>query len=171
MLTNELVLGSSGFAPLDSIYQLVAFLVLMLLLKKFAWAPLVKMMKEREDYVANEIDSAEKAKQEATELLQQHQQMMKEARLETQALIESAKKQGELQREEIIQTARSEAERLKESARLEIQQEKENAVATLKEQVASLSVLIASKVIEKELNEKDQEALIQEYIKKAGEER
>lgn len=171
VLFDGLVLGaSSGFTWLDSLYQLLAFLVLMWLLKKFAWAPLMKIMKDREEFVANEIDAAENARKEANVLLEQHKQMVKEARQETQSLIENAKKQGELQREEIVQFARTEAEKLKESARIEIEQEKRKAVDALREQVASLSVLIASKVIEKELSEKDQDALIQEYIKKAGEE-
>ena len=141
----------------------------MWLVKKYAWGPLMKVMRDREEYVANEISEAEKARKEAVTLLEKHKQMVKEVREESQALIERAKKQGESQKEEIIQAARMEAERLKETARLEIQQEKENAVKELREQVASLSVLIASKVIEKELDEKDQEALIQDYIKKAGE--
>ncbi|MCY7700172.1 F0F1 ATP synthase subunit B, partial [Bacillus safensis] len=85
--------------------------------------------------------------------------------------IENAKKIGEKQKEEIIQAARQESERLKESARTEIVKEKEQAVAALREQVASLSVLIASKVIEKELDEQAQEKLIQEYLKEAGESR
>ena len=68
-------------------------------------------------------------------------------------------------------SARSEAERLKNAAKREIEQQKEKAVAALREQVASLSVLIASKVIEKELSEEDQEKLINEYIQEAGEER
>jgi len=84
-------------------------------------------------------------------------------------LIESAKKQGDLQREEIIATARGEAERIKESAKLEIEQQKEKAVTAIREQVAQLSVLIASKVIEKELSAADQEKLINEYIQEAGE--
>ena len=64
---------------------------------------------------------------------------------------------------------RAEAERIKEAAKLEIEQQKEKAVAAIREQVASLSVLIASKVIEKELTAQDQDALINEYIKEAGE--
>ena len=67
--------------------------------------------------------------------------------------------------------ARTEAERLKESAKLEIEQQKEKAVAAIREQVASLSVLIASKVIEKELSAADQDKLINDYIQEAGEER
>jgi F-type H+-transporting ATPase subunit b len=79
------------------------------------------------------------------------------------------KKQADAQREEIISTARAEAERLKNAAKLEIEQEKAKAVAALREQVASLSVMIASKVIEKEISEKDHEKLIMESIKEAGE--
>ena len=171
VLSEGLVVAAAqGITWGDALYQLLAFLVLMWLLKKFAWGPLMNVMKKREEHVANEIDQAEKARKEAEELLAQHQQMVKEARQQSQEFIEQAKLQGETQKEEIISAARQEAERLKESARLEIQQERENAVKALREQVASLSVLIASKVIEKELDEKDQEALIQEYIKKAGEE-
>ncbi|MFE9522426.1 F0F1 ATP synthase subunit B, partial [Bacillus velezensis] len=66
---------------------------------------------------------------------------------------------------------RAESERLKEAARTEIVKEKEQAVSALREQVASLSVLIASKVIEKELDEQAQEQLIQDYLKEVGESR
>ena len=86
-------------------------------------------------------------------------------------MIENSKEHGEAQRKEIIEIAREEAERLKESARLEIEQQKEQAVTALREQVASLSVMIASKVIEKELNEEDQQKLINDYVQRAGEER
>ena len=147
------------------------FIILLALLKKFAWGPLMGIMKQREEHVANEIDTAEKSRKEAQELLEEQRNLLKEARKEAQELIENAKKQGEIQREEIIVAARAEAERLKETAKLEIEQQKEKAVAALREQVASLSVLIASKVIEKELNEEDQEKLINEYIQEAGEER
>lgn len=170
VVTDAFVLGATGFALGNALYQLVAFVVLMWLLKKFAWGPLVRVMQKREEHVAHEIDTAEQARKEAEELLLEHKQMVKEAQQEAQTFIENAKKQGEIQKEEIIEQAKKEAQRLKEAAKLEIQQERENAVQALREQVASLSVMIASKVIEKELNEKDQEALIQEYIKKAGEE-
>ncbi|WP_423748931.1 F0F1 ATP synthase subunit B [Caldibacillus debilis] len=170
VLTN-LAVGAAGFTWLDSLYQLVAFILLMVLLKKYAWAPLMKVMQDRENYIANEIENAEKARKEAEELLEKHRQMVKEARLETQKFIEEAKRQGEIQKENIIEAARLEAERLKEAAKAEIEQEREKAVAALREQVASLSVLIASKVIEKEIDEKDHEALVQEMLKKVGEER
>jgi len=103
--------------------------------------------------------------------LEEQRAMLKDARQQSLALIEDAKKHGEEQREEIIAVARQEAERVKQSAKIEIEQQKEQAITALREQVASLSVMIASKVIEKELNEADQQKLINEYIQEAGEER
>lgn len=171
MLTNSLVLGSAaiGFNSGDMVYQLVAFIILLILLKKFAWGPLMGIMKQREDHIASEIEAAEQSRSEAKKILEEQRNLLKEARNEAQGLIESAKKQGDVQREEIIVAARAESERIKESAKLEIEQQKEKAVATIREQVASLSVLIASKVIEKELSAEDQEKLINEYIQEAGE--
>ncbi|QQZ09211.1 F0F1 ATP synthase subunit B [Heyndrickxia vini] len=176
MLTSSFILGvaEGGHKFLntgDIIFQLLMFIILLALLKKFAWGPLMGIMKQREEYVANEIEAAEKSRAEASNLLEEQRALLKEARVEAQGLIENAKKQGDLQREEIITTARTEANRLKESAKVEIEQQKELAVAALREQVASLSVLIASKVIEKELTVADQEKLINDYIQEAGEKR
>jgi F-type H+-transporting ATPase subunit b len=169
VLTNALVLGEAHINSGDIIFQLLMFIILLALLKKYAWGPLVGIMKQREDHIANEIEAAEKSRVEANKFLEETRQELKKAREDAQALIENAKKQGERQKDEIIAAARQEAERLKESAKAEINRQKEQAVAELREQVASLSVLIASKVIEKELSEQDQEKLIQDFIKEAGE--
>ncbi|KAB2336512.1 F0F1 ATP synthase subunit B [Cytobacillus depressus] len=168
MLTSSLVLGVK-FNGGDIIFQLVMFAVLLVLLKIFAWGPLMGIMRQREEHVAGEIEAAEQSRQDAKKLLDEQRNLLKEARAEAQGLIESAKKQGDLQREEIIATARLESDRIKESAKLEIEQQKEKAVTAIREQVASLSVLIASKVIEKELSTEDQDKLINEYIQEAGE--
>lgn len=175
MLTNSFVLGTAAegvhFNGGDIIFQLLVFIVLLALLKKFAWGPLMGIMKQREELIASEITAAENSRLEASKLLEEQRNLLKEARTDAQNLMENAKKQGEVQREEIIATARTEADRLKEAAKLEIEQQKEKAVSAIREQVASLSVLIASKVIEKELNAADQDKLINEYIQEAGEER
>lgn len=168
MITNGLVLAAA-WTPLDAVYQLVVFLILLALLKKFAWGPLLGIMKDRENYIANEIDSAEKSRVEANKYLEEQRELLKEARSEAQALIESAKKQGEQQREEIIAASRAESERMVESAKLQIEQQKEQAVSAIRDQVATLSVLVASKVIEKELSVKDQDKLIQDIIQEAVE--
>ncbi|KXZ17065.1 ATP synthase F0F1 subunit B [Bacillus nakamurai] len=155
----------------DILFQLLAMLILLALLKKFALGPLLNIMKQREDHIAGEITSAEERNKEAQQLIEEQRVLLKEAKQESQSLIENAKKLGEKQKEDIIQAARAESERLKEAARTEIVKEKEQAVSALREQVASLSVLIASKVIEKELDEQAQEKLIQDYLKEVGESR
>jgi F-type H+-transporting ATPase subunit b len=170
VLSNSLVLGAAEHVHYGNIvFQLVMFLILLLLLKKFAWGPLMGIMKQREDHIASEINAAENSRLEAKKLLDEQRDLLKEARQEAQNLMENARKQGDLQREEIVVAARAESERIKEAAKLEIEQQKEKAVAAIREQVASLSVLIASKVIEKELSAQDQDQLINEYIKEAGE--
>jgi F-type H+-transporting ATPase subunit b len=168
VLTSSFVLGAA-FNGGDIVFQLLMFIILLALLKKYAWGPLMGIMKQREEHIANEIQAAEQSRVEANKLLEEQRSLLKEARTEAQELIENAKKQAEVQREEIITLARAEAERIKEAAKLEIEQQKEKAVAAIRDQVASLSVLIASKVIEKELTAEDQEKLINEYIQEVGE--
>ncbi|HEY9578107.1 MAG TPA: F0F1 ATP synthase subunit B [Pseudobacillus sp.] len=172
MLANAFVLGSSaGFNGGDILFQLAMFIILLALIKKFAWGPLMGIMQQREDHIASEIDAAEKSRVEASKLLEETRAELKASRQQAQEIIENAKKVGDSQKQEIIAAARAEAERLKESAKMEIEQQTEQAMTSLREQVASLSVLIASKVIEKDLSAADQEKLINEYIQEAGEER
>ncbi|WP_077215062.1 F0F1 ATP synthase subunit B [Bacillus dakarensis] len=173
LFSDSLVLGAAGggFNGGDIAFQLIMFIILLALLKKFAWGPLMGIMQQREEHIAGEIGAAEQSRQETQKLLEEQRNLLKEARNEAQVMIENAKKQGDVQREEIISIARTEAERIKESAKVEIEQQKEQAVAAIREQVASLSVMIASKVIEKELSVQDQEKLINEYIQEAGENR
>ena len=165
-----LILGAA--IPFGTIaYTLLVFLILLIMLRKFAWGPLMGIMKEREEHVASEIDAAEKNNVEAKKLVEEQREMLKQSRVEAQELIERAKKQAVDQKDVIVAAAKEEAESIKASAVQEIQREKEQAIAALQEQVASLSVQIASKVIEKELKEEDQVKLIREYIKEVGEAR
>lgn len=152
------------------LYTLLTFVILLILLKKWAWGPIMNMMKQREEFVANEIETAERNRKEAEQYLEEQRAEIQKARQESQTIIENAKKISEKQGQDIVANAKAEAERVKESALVEIQRERDLAVATLREQVASLSVLIATKVIEKELDEKEQEKLIQDYLKEVGEE-
>lgn len=177
MSLDFLVLASAeagthaGINSGDIIYQLAAFIILLILLRKYAFGPLMGIMKQREKHISNEIEAAEKSRKEAERFAAEQSEALKGARQDAQELIENAKKLGEQQQKEIIEAAKAEATRLKDSAVKEIQQEKDRAISALREQVASLSVLIASKVIEKELSEQDQQKLIDEYIKEVGEER
>ena len=172
MSFDYLVLGASGQDGLniwDILATLFFFILLMALLKKVAWGPLMGIMTQREELIASEIAAAENSRGESQRLLEEQRDLLKEARTEALAIVENAKKQGDASREEIITTARSEAIRLKESAIREIDTEKERAIAAVREEVVSLSVLAASKVLEKEVSEEDNRALIEATIAKAGE--
>lgn len=155
----------------DMLVQLVFFIILLVLVKKYAWGPVMGMMQKREEYVANEIEIAEQNRAEAERASKEATEQLRQTKEEAQKIIEDAKHIGVKQQEEIIDTARKEADRIKVSAQEEIQNEKERAIQALQDKVASLSVLIASKVIEKEINAEDQERLINEYIQEVGEER
>lgn len=163
--------GVGGLQLGDMFVTLFFFVVLLALLKKFAWGPLMNMMEKREQYVANEIEEAEKSRAEAEKSAKDAAAQLNQVRQEAQQIIEDAKVAGVKQEQDIIESARLEAERIKKQAQADIQNEKEQAIQALQAQVASLSVLVASKVIEKEINAQDQEQFIDQYIKEVGEER
>jgi F-type H+-transporting ATPase subunit b len=94
---------------------------------------------------------------------------MRRARQQAQEIIQKATKAGEEQASEIIESAKSEAARIKEAALADIQREKEKAVAELREQVATLSVLVAGKIIGRQMTQDIQREMVQEFIKEAGE--
>lgn len=167
------VLGAStgGINGGDILFQLFTFLLLLAFLRKFAFGPLMGVMKKREEHISNEISQAEESRKEAEQFVIQQREALEGARNEAQVLIDNARKMGEQQEKDMLEKARQEAARLKVAAMKEIEQEKEQAISALREQVASLSVMIATKVIEKELNEAEQQKLINEYIKEVGEER
>lgn len=104
----------------DTIFSLVTFIILLAILRKFAWGPLMNMMKDREEHIANEIETAEKNRKESEQYLEDQRKEIERAREEAQSIIENSKKTGEKQGEEIIAQAKSEAERIKNDAVAEI---------------------------------------------------
>src|SRR5699024_1468542 len=97
----------------DMLAQLFFFLVLLALVTKFAWRPVMDMMKKREDYVANEIDAAEKSRADAEAASKEAEAQLRQMKQETQKIIEDARNAGIKQEQDIIASARQEAERLK----------------------------------------------------------
>ncbi|TAA72918.1 F0F1 ATP synthase subunit B [Planococcus salinarum] len=171
MFFDHLALGATGeFLNIgDILVTLSTFLVLMFLLKKFAWGPLMGVMQQREDLIASEIETAENSRLESKKMLDEQRSLLKDARTQAQEIVENAKKQGEVSREEIITTARAESGRMKEAAVLEIANERDKAISAVRQEVVALSLLAATKVLEKEISEEDNRQLINETIAKAGE--
>lgn len=151
------------------LFQLLAFIVLFILLKKYAFGPLLGVMEKRQKQIDDQIKSAETNRQEAERLLKEQNETMQKSRIEAHQIIENAKASSEKQALAILDNAKVEAERIKNQALQEINLEKEKAVAELREQVGALSVLIAAKMIEKEIDEKTQSKLIDDIMKQVGE--
>lgn len=158
----------STFAFGDVLFSLFTFIILLLLLRRFAWGPIVEQMKKRENHISNEIETAENHRQEAEKYLEEQRVEMEKAREEAQSIIETSRKTAQEQSKEIIRESHEEANRMKDNALADITREREQAVEALRAQVGQLSVLIATKIIEKELDEEEQEKLIQEYVQESG---
>ena len=170
MLDQALIIGAAnGLLFGDMIIQLITFIILLALITKFAWKPLMNVMQEREQHIASEIDQAEQSNQEAKRLMNEANDELKNTRQNAQQIIDDANETAKNQQADLIKAAKEEAARIKENARLEIEQERDKAIHALQTQVGSLSVQIASKVIEKELSETEQEKLINDYLEKVGE--
>lgn len=148
--------------------QIFHFLLLLVLLRLVAYKPLLRILEERQKWVAGRIAQAEQAHAEAEKIKADLEAEMRRAREQAQAIIDKATKAGEEQAQNIIAQAKAEAERLKEGALADIQREKEKAVAELRDQVASLAILVAGKVIKEGLDAKAHERLVQDAIKEVG---
>ncbi len=148
--------------------QIAAFLILYLLLQKFAFGPLFGMMEKRRQLVKDQIQTADNNRKQAELLLEEQKQALQQTRKEAYDIIEQAKQTGSRQADDILHAAREEANRLKDEALKDIESEKNKAVAALRSQVSAMSVLIASKIIEKQIDEKSQEELVEHYLKKVG---
>ncbi|HFE6041737.1 TPA: F0F1 ATP synthase subunit B [Staphylococcus aureus] len=166
---NLFVLGAAGGVEWGTvIVQVLTFIVLLALLKKFAWGPLKDVMDKRERDINRDIDDAEQAKLNAQKLEEENKQKLKETQEEVQKILEDAKVQARQQQEQIIHEANVRANGMIETAQSEINSQKERAIADINNQVSELSVLIASKVLRKEISEQDQKALVDKYLKEAG---
>ena len=147
-------------------WQLLIFIFLLLLLKKFAWKPILDSVNERESFIKNAMLEADKARNEMVSIEESNQKVLKEARAEREALLKDARATGA---EMIAQSkidAQTEANKIIAQAQETIRNEKRAAVNELKNQVAQISLEIAEKVIDKELDNKNKQAeLVDKFLK------
>ncbi|MDP5276824.1 F0F1 ATP synthase subunit B [Chengkuizengella axinellae] len=148
--------------------QIAAFILLLLLLKKYAFGPLFEVMEKRRQHVLSEISTAEENRQEAASLLKEQEESLQKSRNEAYQIIEQAKQTSVRQAEEIVDNAKAEVARLKEDALKDIENERSKAAETLRAQVGAMSIMIAAKIIEQNLNEKEQKKLVDKYLKEVG---
>ncbi len=135
--------------------QLVILLVLVGLLAKFAWKPILNAISEREEGIQTALDAAENARKEMQNLQADNDRLLKEARAERDAMMKEAREIKETIIKEAKEEASSEAGKMIENAKATIKQEQQAAIAELKKKVADLSIGIAQKVVKKELASQD----------------
>jgi len=142
-------------------WMFLSFGVIVFVLKKFAWKPILATLKEREEGIQHALDAAKRAKEEMATLQSNNERILNEAKLERDQLIKEAREMKDSIIAEAKSKANIEAERLLTSARETINNEKLAAITELKNQVATLSLEIAEKILKEELSSKDkQKALI-----------
>ena len=145
------------FSPGLFFMQAFILLVLILLLKKFAWKPILSAISEREDSIANALESAEKAKEEMQKLHTENETLLQQAREERGLILKEAREAKDKMISDAKITAQTEADRIIESAKQSINNEKMAAMTELKNQVATISLEIAEKIIKQELSDDDKQ--------------
>lgn len=146
-------------------WTLLTFLVMLALLAKLAFKPIAQALERRGQVIKQSLDDAEKTRAEAKKLMEDYQKQIAAARAEAGKVVEEARVLGEKVRKEVLANAQTESAALVQRAQEEIQRQKEKGVQELKDTVASLSVQIASKVIEKEINETTHRQLVENLIR------
>jgi F-type H+-transporting ATPase subunit b len=152
---------------LTLLIQDIAFIVLMVLLVRYLYRPITQVLEARTRRIQEGLRAAEEAKRDRDAAEKEYQLRMEEARREGQGLLDRIAKQGEDLRKELETKAREQADTLIARARAEIQQEREKAVQDLREQVAGLAVLAASRIIGESLDAKKHRELIDRAIEEA----
>lgn len=147
-------------------WMLVAFLFVLLILRKFAWKPLLKTLKDRETGIATALAAAEKAKEEMATLTDQNEQLLIKAREDRAQMLKEAKETGDKMIAEAQEKAKAEYNKILADAKLVIEQQKNHAITEVKNKVGDLVVELSEKVLRKQLSDtKAQEAYIQDLMK------
>jgi F-type H+-transporting ATPase subunit b len=144
----------------------LSFITLLLILRKYAWKPILRALKVREEYIEFSLKDAEQAKEEIRKMAETRKQMMNEARLEREGLIREARELKNEIIEEARAAAKTEAFRMVEKAREQIDRERKEAVANIRQQVGLMSLEIAEKILKEELvSEERQQSVIEKYLR------
>lgn len=168
-MLNQLAIAEVGNPMVGNIIVVSgSFLILMFLLKHFAWGPISDILKKREDKIANDLDSAEKSRINSAKMEQEREQQLLASRSDAADIIKNAKESGELSRQNILKETQEEVARLKSKAQTDIMLERDTALNSVKDDVADLSLQIAAKILNKELSPEMHESLINQYIEGLG---
>jgi F-type H+-transporting ATPase subunit b len=160
-MNNPLVQPDPGLF----IWTIITFLVLLFLLAKFAWKPLLTALESRQDTIRKSLDDAQKAKEELERLQRESAEIIRKAHLDAQAIVGKGRTDAERLGEELRQKAREESDGIIKNAERQIQLETRRAVQEIRREAVDLSVTIASKLLERHVSKEDNERLINDTLK------
>jgi F-type H+-transporting ATPase subunit b len=164
-MNNPLVQPDPGLF----IWTIVTFLVLLALLAKFAWRPLLQALENRQEAIRKSLDDAQEAKKELERLQQESAQIIRQARAEAESIIMQSRAAAGQLREELKQKAKIEADGILKNAERQIQLEMTRALQQIRHEAVDLSVMIASKLLKRNLTKEDNEKLIDEALQQVEE--
>jgi len=147
------------------IWTIVTFLVLLALLAKFAWRPLLQALESRQERIRKSLEDAERARQELERLQQESAKIMRQARIEAESIVTQTRADAERLREELKQKAKDEADNILRNAQQQIQLQTRQAIQQIRHEVADIAVLLASKLLERNIAKEDNARLIDDTLK------
>jgi F-type H+-transporting ATPase subunit b len=147
------------------IWTILVFVTLLVLLRRFAWGPLLEALERRQKIIAGALDDADRAKAELQRVQQDAAKLLAEARVEAGAIVTRTRADAERLREELRHKALADAAAVTKNAEQQIQYETARALRQIRDEAANLSIAVASKILRREVSPADNEALIQDAIK------
>lgn len=146
------------------IWTFITFTLLLWILKKVAWKPLLSALENRENRIREDLQKAETARNDAEQLLVEHRQRIENSEIEARKIIDEAKGAAESLKQGIVDSAHEQARLMTAQAKAEIQREKATALSQLREEVADLAVRAAGKILGEELNAEKHQKLVNDFI-------
>ena len=149
----------------NAIWTLLIFVIVVVVLGKFAWGPVLSLLKQREDFIHKSLSDAKHDRDEAEARLKEYAARLQSAQVEAVGIIEEARRDAERLRQELRERARSEADTMIKNAERQIDLQTTRAVQQLRQEAVELSVTIASKILERNISKEDNEKLIADALR------
>ena len=167
LVVSETEGGSAGLLSVNgglAFWTTLTFILLLILLTKFAWKPILSALKQREDAIKDSLEQAEKARDEARQILAENQNSLAKAEDESKKIIEQSRIFAQNLKDQMIKDSKDQAKKLLEEASAEIDRKKNAAFDELKNQIAEISVQAAEKILKENLDPEKNKKLVDKYI-------
>ena len=157
-----------GFNPWTALFTLLNMVLTFLILKKFLFKPVQKVMNARREQVDRIYSDANESLSSADQMKQEYERRLANARMEADDMIRSATQTAQRRGDQIVEEAKAQAEHTRKKADAEIAQQKQQMLKDVRGEISDLAVSIASKVVEREINQQDYDGLVNDFIRNAG---